>query len=60
MVKQQSLSEGMNMARVEQRGAGKPVAQSPARLALAWAVVTVPAAWGIYNTVLRAAHLFAR
>jgi hypothetical protein len=27
-------------------------------IALAWAVVVLPAAWGIYNTVLRAAKLF--
>ena len=27
-------------------------------LALAWAVVALPAAWGVYNTVLRATRLF--
>ncbi len=25
----------------------------------AWAIVTIPAAWGIYNTALNAAKLFA-
>ncbi len=33
---------------------------SPAAVVLAWAVVAIPAAWGIYNTVLRAAGLFTR
>ncbi len=27
-------------------------------IALAWLVVVLPAAWGVYNTVLRAARLF--
>ncbi len=27
-------------------------------IALAWVVVVLPAAWGVYNTVLRAANLF--
>ncbi len=31
---------------------------SPAAIALAWLVVLLPAAWGVYNTALRAAHLF--
>ncbi len=31
---------------------------SPFRIALAWAAVVLPAAWGVYNTVLRAARLF--
>ena len=31
---------------------------SPLSIALAWAVVVLPAAWGVYNTVLRAARLF--
>jgi hypothetical protein len=31
---------------------------SPATVALAWLVVLIPAAWGIYNTALRAANLF--
>lgn len=31
---------------------------SPVSIALAWLVVVLPAAWGIYNTVLRAARLF--
>lgn len=35
-----------------------PPASSRLHIALAWAVVVLPAAWGVYNTVLRAAHLF--
>jgi len=31
---------------------------SAATIALAWLVVIIPAAWGVYNTVLRAANLF--
>jgi len=31
---------------------------SPVSIALAWLVVVLPAAWGVYNTVLRAARLF--
>ncbi len=31
---------------------------SPLSIALAWLVVVLPAAWGVYNTVLRAAKLF--
>jgi hypothetical protein len=31
---------------------------STVTIALAWFVVLVPAAWGIYNTVLKAANLF--
>ncbi len=31
---------------------------SPLSIALAWAVVVLPAAWGVYNTMLRAAKLF--
>ncbi len=31
---------------------------SPLTVALAWLVVVLPAAWGVYNTVLRAANLF--
>jgi hypothetical protein len=27
-------------------------------IALAWLVVIVPAAWGVYNTALKAANLF--
>ncbi len=34
------------------------VTTSPAMIALAWLVVLVPATWGVYNTALRAAHLF--
>jgi len=31
---------------------------SPALIALAWLVVSIPAAWGVYNTVLNAMKLF--
>jgi hypothetical protein len=31
---------------------------SPALVAIAWAVVSIPLAWGIYNTALNAAKLF--
>jgi hypothetical protein len=31
---------------------------SPLAIALAWLVVLIPAAWGIYFTVQRAANLF--
>jgi hypothetical protein len=31
---------------------------SPAAVGLAWLIVLLPAAWGVYNTVLRAANLF--
>lgn len=31
---------------------------SPLSIALAWAIVVLPAAWGVYNTVLRAVKLF--
>jgi hypothetical protein len=34
------------------------VTTSLATIALAWLVVLLPAAWGVYNTALRAAHLF--
>ena len=34
------------------------VTTSPVSVALAWLVVALPAAWGVYNTVLRAAKLF--
>ncbi len=34
------------------------VTTSPVSVALAWLVVVLPAAWGVYNTVLRAAKLF--
>ena len=44
------------MAIVE-TGYGK-VNRAPLRVALAWLVVVLPAAWGVYNTVLRAANLF--
>ena len=33
------------------------VTTSPVSVALAWLVVVIPAAWGVYNTVLRAAKL---
>jgi hypothetical protein len=31
---------------------------SPATIALAWLIVCIPAAWGVYNTVLNALKLF--
>ncbi|TCK75292.1 MFS transporter small subunit [Acidipila rosea] len=31
---------------------------SPAAVFLAWLVVAIPAAWGVYNTALNAAKLF--
>lgn len=31
---------------------------SPAMITLAWLVVCIPAAWGVYNTVLNAMKLF--
>lgn len=31
---------------------------SPATILLAWLVVAIPAAWGVYNTVLNALKLF--
>jgi hypothetical protein len=31
---------------------------SPAAIALAWILVCVPLAWGVYNTALGAAKLF--
>jgi len=36
----------------------KEATSSPALIALAWLVVSVPAAWGVYNTVLNAMKLF--
>ena len=36
----------------------KETTSSPALIALAWLVVSVPAAWGVYNTVLNAMKLF--
>ncbi len=39
--------------------AGVPASRGSAvSIALAWAVVVLPAAWGIYNTVIRAMRLF--
>ncbi len=38
--------------------ATKETTSSPLNLTLAWAVVVLPAAWGVYNTALRAVHLF--
>ncbi len=34
------------------------VKTAPVKVALSWLVVALPAAWGVYNTVLRAANLF--
>jgi hypothetical protein len=31
---------------------------SPLMIALAWLIVSIPAAWGVYNTVLNAMKLF--
>jgi hypothetical protein len=31
---------------------------SPALIAAAWLIVSIPAAWGIYNTALNAMQLF--
>jgi hypothetical protein len=31
---------------------------SPALIALTWLIVCIPAAWGVYNTVLNAMKLF--
>lgn len=31
---------------------------SPVLIALAWLVVCIPAAWGVYNTALNAMKLF--
>ena len=36
------------------------VTTSAASIALAWFVVALPAAWGIYNTAIRAANLFTK
>ncbi len=33
---------------------------APVKVVLSWLVVVLPAAWGVYNTVLRAANLFHR
>lgn len=39
---------------------GERVTSSRVNIALAWLVVGVPAAWGVYNTVVRAAQLFIK
>ena len=44
------------MARTEP--GNETVTIAPLKVALAWLVVGLPAAWGVYNTVLRAANLF--
>jgi len=33
---------------------------SPLQLAIAWAIVGVPLAWGVYQTVLKSVPLFAQ
>jgi len=33
---------------------------SPVLVAVAWAVVSIPLAWGVYNTALNAAKLFPK
>lgn len=38
--------------------ASVPVRRSPLLVALAWAVVAVPAGWGIYMTALTSVQLF--
>ena len=37
---------------------GREAEGSAVKVGLSWLVVALPAAWGVYNTVLRAAHLF--
>jgi hypothetical protein len=32
---------------------------SPLQIAIAWAIVGVPLAWGVYQTVLKSVPLFA-
>ncbi len=44
------------MARMQ--AGNQPVAVAPLKVTLAWLAVGLPAAWGVYNTVLRAANLF--
>ena len=39
-------------------GAASPVASSPVVVALAWAAVGIPLAWGIWQTLINAAKLF--
>ena len=39
---------------------GEPAKSSLLSLTLAWLVVGLPAAWGVYNTVLRATNLFTK
>ncbi len=33
---------------------------SPAAIAIAWLLVSLPAAWGVYNTILGATNLFTK
>jgi hypothetical protein len=37
---------------------GQTKKSSPALILLAWIVVSLPAAWGVYNTALNALKLF--
>ena len=38
--------------------ASSPPKTSPGLIAAAWVVVSIPLAWGVYNTALGAAKLF--
>lgn len=42
------------------QSSGQAKKSSPALVLLAWLVVSVPAAWGIYNTALNAVKLFTQ
>ncbi len=44
--------------RVEMETKTERATGSGLSIGLAWLVVVLPAAWGVYNTVLRAAKLF--
>ena len=46
------------MSSAETSGAQAPVKVSPGKLAIAWALVGVPLAYGIYQTLTRVAALF--
>ena len=42
------------------QSSGQAKKSSPALVLLAWIIVSIPAAWGIYNTALNAAKLFTQ
>ena len=42
----------------ENKMTSTPTKSSAASIALAWLVVLIPAAWGVYLTAMRAASLF--